>query len=77
VRQLICTVLLPSCVYLQAQVCDALTRAEQPLCPRCLAQPQLAVAVLQSRVAGLDTAYARLVQVLLLPGQQNFATSAP
>lgn len=45
------------------QVCDALTRAEQSLCPSCLAQPQLAVGVLQSRSAGLDTAYARLVQV--------------
>jgi hypothetical protein len=44
-------------------VCDALTRAEQPLCPRCLAQPQLAVAVLQSRSSGLDAAAARLVQV--------------
>ncbi len=45
------------------QVCDALTRAEQPLCGACLVQPQLAVAVLQSRAAGLETAYACLVQV--------------
>ena len=46
-------------------MCDALTRAEQPLCPRCLARPQLAVAVLQSRASGLDAAAARLVQVPL------------
>lgn len=35
----------------------------QPLCPACLKQPQLAVAVLHARAGALDAAYAQLVQV--------------
>ena len=47
---------------MRAQICDELTRAEQPLCPKCLVSPQLAAAVLTARTSRLQRLHAHLVQ---------------
>ena len=59
------------------QVCDALTRAEQALCPGCLAQPQLAVGVLHARAAALERALQQLVRVPLFVQRERFRTFLP
>jgi hypothetical protein len=44
-------------------VCDELTHATKPLCPRCTAMPQLAAAVLLSRLNRLERQYGQLVRI--------------
>ena len=44
-------------------MCDELTHATKPLCERCVAQPQLAAAVLAARWGRLERQYAQLVRL--------------
>ena len=46
-------------------VCDALTRVDQPLCEKCLGEPQMAVGVLGSRTARLERQHQQLVRLCL------------
>jgi DNA polymerase zeta len=46
-------------------VCDALTRVDQPLCEKCLGEPQMAVGVLGCRAARLERQYQQLVRLCL------------
>ncbi len=46
-------------------VCDGLTRANEPLCVRCQAEPHLTAALLSSRVAKLQRQHLHLVRLCL------------